>query len=634
MAGGNLRQHARFGFGKSVAVFYLLLATVAIAGFLLSHAQAAEMLAVGLLFVGGVIALRYLTDHRAETEEALRVRDRAIESTRDGIIITDALDPEHRTLYVNPALERITGYPPKEVVGRNARFFLGDNTHQPEAETLRQMFRDGREGTVILRCLTKEGQPFWNELSVSPVRDDQGAVTHYISIFKDITERRRQEEEMLRNAHHDTLTGLANRVLLHDRLEQAITVAHRHQRQVGVLFVDLDHFKIINDTLGLATGDAMLKEVASRLLGSLRDGDTAARIGADEFVLLLNDMEMEDDIVMVAERVLQSMTRPHAVNGQELFVSASIGASIYPRDGDDGQELLKKADIAMVRAKEHGRNGFQVFTEEMQSRITQRLSLETHLRRALDRQEFLLYYQPQVCLKTGAIVGAEALIRWSHPRIGLIHPGEFIPLAEETGLIIQLGNFVLNRVCQDLRDWQADGLPVVHVAINLSARQFRQDDLAASVRKAIAEYGINGELLDFELTESMVMHDVDNTLATLRELKALGPSLSLDDFGTGYSSLSYLKRFPIDTLKIDRSFINDIHKDSDDAAIAQAVIAMAHKLGMRVIAEGVETDAQLELLRTYECDSFQGYLFSRPVPADEFTLMLRNGKSLATDNDA
>jgi len=628
MAGGNLRQHARFGFGKSVAVFYLLLATVAIAGFLLSHAQAAEMLAVGLLFVGGVIALRYLTDHRAETEEALRVRDRAIESTRDGIIITDALDPEHRTLYVNPALERITGYPPKEVVGRNARFFLGDNTHQPEAETLRQMFRDGREGTVILRCLTKEGQPFWNELSVSPVRDDQGAVTHYISIFKDITERRRQEEEMLRNAHHDTLTGLANRVLLHDRLEQAITVAHRHQRQVGVLFVDLDHFKIINDTLGLATGDAMLKEVASRLLGSLRDGDTAARIGADEFVLLLNDMEMEDDIVMVAERVLQSMTRPHAVNGQELFVSASIGASIYPRDGDDGQELLKKADIAMVRAKEHGRNGFQVFTEEMQSRITQRLSLETHLRRALDRQEFLLYYQPQVCLKTGAIVGAEALIRWQHPELGMVSPAEFIPLAEDTGLIVVIGEWVIEAACAQMRVWKDAGQADIGISVNLSARQFRLRNLAETVERHLNRFGIPPHLLDMELTESMVMQDPEAAILTLRQFTSLGLRISLDDFGTGYSSLSHLRRFPIDVLKVDQSFVREVTVDKDAAAIAASVIALGRSLGLKVIAEGVETREQLDYLKRHDCDEIQGYYFSKPLPPAEFAALLKSGRRL------
>ncbi|MRR50743.1 MAG: EAL domain-containing protein [Rhodocyclaceae bacterium] len=628
MAEGNLRHHARFGFGKSVAVFYLLLASVAITGFLLSHAQALELLAVAALVVGCVFALRHLTDHRAETEEALRVRDRAIESTRDGIIITDALDHEHRTLYVNPALERITGYPPAEVIGRNARFFLGDGRYQPEAETLRQMLRGGREGTVILRCQTRDGQPFWNELSVSPVRDEQGIVTHYISIFKDITERRRQEEEMLRNAHHDTLTGLANRVLLHDRLEQAITVAHRHQRQVGVLFVDLDHFKIINDTLGLAIGDAMLREVAARLLGSLRDGDTAARIGADEFVLLLNDMEQEDDIVMVAERVLQSMTRPHAIQGQELFVSASIGASIYPRDGDDGQELLKKADIAMVRAKEHGRNGFQVFTEEMQSRISQRLSLETHLRRALDRQEFLLHYQPQVCLETGAIVGAEALIRWQHPELGMVSPAEFIPLAEDTGLIVVIGEWVIEAACAQMKAWRDSGLADIGVSVNLSARQFRLRNLAETVERHLTHHGIPPHQLDMELTESMVMQDPEAAILTLRQFTSLGLRISLDDFGTGYSSLSHLKRFPINVLKVDQSFVREVTTDKDAAAIAASIIALGRSLDLKVIAEGVETREQLDYLKRHECDEIQGYYFSKPLPATDFAALLQSGRRL------
>ena len=400
------------------------------------------------------------------------------------------------------------------------------------------------------------------------------------------------------------------------------------------MLLDLDRFKLINDGFGHSPANELLKAVSARLNACVRDTDTVARLGGDEFVVVIGRLQSADDVAVVAGKILRALAQPFFLEGKELFVTASIGAALYPRDGDHGETLLRNADVAMYRVKEHGRNNYRFYTPEMTHMALDRLDMEGNLRRGLERNELLVHYQPLVCLQTGAIIGAEALARWSHPRIGMIHPGEFIPLAEESGLIIPLGNFVLEQVCRDLRRWQDDGLPPVQVAINLSARQFRQDDLAANVRRALTETGVDGSLLDFELTESMVMHDVDNTLLTLRELKALGPSLSLDDFGTGYSSLSYLKRFPIDTLKIDRSFVSDIHKGEDDAAIAHAVIAMAHKLGLDVVAEGVETREQLELLKEYECNYFQGYLFSRPVPADEFALMLRNGRQLQDVLDA
>jgi len=575
------------------------------------------------------------TAAQQQLESSLRQLSRALESSCNGVMITSSTMLDHPIVYVNPAFERISGYSAEEVIGLSGRFLVRDDLNQKGLNNIRDALRNQHDAHAILRNYKKDGTLFWNELYIAPVRDETGeATTHFVSIINDVTERINYEQQLEYQATHDSLTGLANRNLLNDRIAQAIAHAREGGLLVGILLLDLDRFKLVNDGFGHTPANELLKAVSARLAACVRDTDTVARLGGDEFVVVLSRIQSADDVAVVAGKILRALGQPCVLESKEIFITASIGAALYPRDGEHGEALLRNADVAMYRVKEHGRNSYRFYAPEMSHMALDRLDMEGNLRRALERGELLVHYQPLLSLTSGQIVGAEALIRWSHPRIGLIHPGEFIPLAEETGLIIQLGNFVLNRVCQDLRDWQADGLPVVHVAINLSARQFRQDDLAASVRKAIAEYGINGELLDFELTESMVMHDVDNTLATLRELKALGPSLSLDDFGTGYSSLSYLKRFPIDTLKIDRSFINDIHKDSDDAAIAQAVIAMAHKLGMRVIAEGVETDAQLELLRTYECDSFQGYLFSRPVPADEFTLMLRNGKSLATDNDA
>ena len=570
-----------------------------------------------------------------QLESRLRQLSRALESSCNGVMITSSTLLDHPIVYVNPAFERISGYTAEEVIGLSGRFLVRDDLNQKGLNNIRDALRNQHDAHAILRNYKKDGTLFWNELFIAPVRDETGgATTHFVSIINDVTERINYEQQLEYQATHDSLTGLANRNLLNDRIAQAIALARESGLLVGILLLDLDRFKLVNDGFGHTPANELLKAVSARLAGCVRDTDTVARLGGDEFVVVLSRIQSADDVAVVAGKILRALGQPCVLESKEIFITASIGAALYPRDGEHGEALLRNADVAMYRVKEHGRNSYRFYAPEMSHMALDRLDMEGNLRRALERGELLVHYQPLLSLASGRIVGAEALIRWSHPRIGLIHPGEFIPLAEETGLIIQLGNFVLNRVCQDLRDWQDDGLPAVQVAINLSARQFRQDDLAASVRKAIAKYGIDGELLDFELTESMVMHDVDNTLATLRELKALGPSLSLDDFGTGYSSLSYLKRFPIDTLKIDRSFINDIHKDSDDAAIAQAVIAMAHKLGMRVVAEGVETAAQLELLRTYECDSFQGYLFSRPVPVDEFTLMLRHGKTIDASETA
>ena len=575
--------------------------------------------------------------HRAEAQAALRLRDRAIESTSDGIVITDALADDYPTLYINPAFSHITGYERDDIVGRNARFILDDDLDQPQISALAVMLKEHRDGTVVLRMFRKEKIQIWVELSVSPMTDEHGGRTHNIWIVKDVTERKRQEAELLRNAHHDTLTGLANRTLFHDRIDQAIAVAHRHNRQVGVLFIDLDNFKIINDTMGHAVGDRLLQETARRLEHCLREGDTAARLGGDEFVLLLTDMEQEEDIANVSERVLAAIARPFASIGggdREFFVGASIGASTYPRDGADGATLLKNADIAMYRAKEQGRNNFQVFTEEMQSRINTRLSLETKLRRALERNEFALFYQPQVDLATGRIVGAEALIRWQTPDIGMISPVQFIPLAEETGLIVPIGEWVLDTACAQAAEWQNAGLDPINVGVNLSARQFRQKDLVAVVEHSLSRNRLSSLHLELELTESMVMQDPENTIRILNQLKDLGLRLSLDDFGTGYSSLSYLRRFPIDVLKVDQSFIRDVTVNADDACITGSIISLAHGLGLSVIAEGVENQAQLHYLRTQQCDVIQGYYFSRPVPATEFFALMRADKHLGGDDMA
>ena len=567
---------------------------------------------------------------QGKLQSELRQLSRALESSLNGVMITSSTQLDHPIVYVNPAFERITGYTAEEVIGLSGRFLVRDDLNQRALGTIREALRNQREAHAILRNYRKDGTLFWNELFISPVRDENGSVTtHFVSILNDVSERISYEQQLEFHANHDALTGLANRNLLNDRITQALAQARVDNLLAGVLLLDLDRFKLVNDGFGHSPANELLKSVAQRLTQSVRDTDTVARLGGDEFVVVISRLQSADDLSLIASKILRALSQPFIMEGKEIFVTASIGAALYPRDGDHGEILLRNADVAMYRVKEHGRNNYRFYTPEMTHMAIDRLDMEGNLRRALERDELLVYYQPLVDIQSGHIVGAEALVRWQHPRIGMIQPGEFIPLAEDTGLIIPLGQIVLRQVCADIKTWQANGLPSIKISLNLSAREFRQEDLTASIRKVLDETQVDGHQLTFELTESMVMHDVENTLETLLELKQLGAKVSLDDFGTGYSSLSYLKRFPIDTLKIDRSFVRDIHLDGDDAAIAHAVIAMAHKLGINVIAEGVECRAQLELLREFACNQLQGYYFSRPIPFDEFTLMLRQNRSLA-----
>ena len=482
----------------------------------------------------------------------------------------------------------------------------------------------------MLRNYRKDGELFWNELSIAPVRDESNHVTtHFVSIINDVTERITYEQQLEYHATHDTLTGLVNRNLLNDRIDQAILRAKHSERLVGVMLLDLDRFKLINDGFGHIPADNLLKAVATRLAHCVRDTDTVARLGGDEFVVVLGGIDDADSVASVAAKIMRNLTLPLSIEGKEVFVTASVGIAMYPRDGDHGENLLRNADVAMYRVKEHGRNNFRFYAPEMSHMALDRLDMEGNLRRALERDEIVFFSRSSRW--QAAASSAEALVRWNHPRIGMIHPPEFIPLAEETGLIIPLGERVLRLACQQIAAWQTASLPPLKVSLNISARQFRQENLPELLQRVLAETGIAAEALEFELTESMVMHDVENAIAMLRELKQIGVTLALDDFGTGYSSLAYLKRFPIDVLKIDRSFVRDIDREADDAAIAHAVIAMAHSLGLQVTAEGVENEAQLALLRQYGCNDFQGYLFSQPVPAEEFSLLLQDGRSLPAE---
>ncbi|HUY03923.1 MAG TPA: EAL domain-containing protein [Rhodocyclaceae bacterium] len=576
----------------------------------------------------GIMSLRSDVERRRVEQEMLLGR-RAIESSNDGIIITDAFLPDRPIIYVNPAFERITGYSAAEVVGRNARFLLGEAIDQIGVEELRNALREQRSTKLVLRCYRKDGSLFWNDLSLAPVRGESGQVRHQVSIIKDITERKDYETQLEYQASYDALTGLANRNLLADRLDQAIAHAKRNKSLVAVLLLDLDRFKVVNDSLGHDAGDALLQTMAQRLTACVRSVDTVARLGGDEFVVVMSDIDSENDAATLARKLLQQLSLPMMVAGREMVSNASLGIALYPKDAEQASILLKNADVAMYRAKELGRNSMQFYTPAMNASTLARLELESALRRAVLRDELVLYYQPKVELQRGRVVGAEALIRWRHPQFGMVAPGEFIPLAEETGLILPIGEWVIDTACAQLNTWQSEGLPAISLSVNLSARQFQQENLAKVVARALRLNNVKARYLELELTESAVMQDPDKTVATLHELKDIGVRLSLDDFGTGYSSLNYLKRFPIDILKIDQSFVRDITTDPDDAAIATTIISLAHSLRRRVVAEGVETEAQLDFLRRHRCDEIQGYYFSRPLPADEFARLLREGRSLS-----
>ena len=439
----------------------------------------------------------------------------------------------------------------------------------------------------------------------------------------------KKEEKLNYLAYHDVLTGLPGRTLFHDRLVQAVTNAHRHGDKLGVLFIDLDHFKNINDSLGHYAGDMLLKQVAALFTACMREDDTVARLGGDEFVVILASMASEDEAWMVSQKILKLMTEPFTIEAHELFVTCSIGIALYPKDGDDAKTLLQSADGALYLAKNKGRNNAQFCTAEMNAKALERLTLESELRQAINRQEFLLHYQPRVDMVSGEITGMEALVRWQHPVQGLLYPTKFIPVAEESGLIVPLGEWVLRTACEQNKAWQLAGLKPVSIAVNLSARQFKQQDLVELVSSILQETELDPSYLELELTESMVMQNVEAAIATLNQFKVIGVKLSIDDFGIGYSSLNYLKHFPIGFLKIDQSFVRDITTNRDDAIIAKIIISMAHDLGLKVIAEGVETEEQKSFLCSHRCDEMQGYFFSIPLPAEELETLLKEGRCMS-----
>ncbi|MCE5180864.1 MAG: EAL domain-containing protein [Betaproteobacteria bacterium] len=559
----------------------------------------------------------------------LRLAERVFETTFEGIMVTDANSVIES---VNPAFTKITGYGMDEVVGKKPAI-LSSGRH--DQEFYRKMQAELAEngcwqGEIWNRRKDGEIYPEW--LSMSTVKNREGEITNYVAIFSDITERKASEDHVRHLAHHDALTNLPNRMLLLERLGHALVHAHRQGSLVVVMFLDLDRFKIINDTLGHAVGDQLLKVIAGRLAECVREDDTVARLGGDEFIILLEDVVSIQSVAGVAQKLIHALETPVVMDHQEMFVTTSIGISVYPDDGDSADALIQHADTAMYRAKERGRNNYQFFTADMNARAFERLAMENSLRHALERNEFLLHYQPQVDTKTRRITGMEALLRWQHPDFGLVSPAQFIPIAEETGLIVQIGEWALRAACFQNKAWQDAGLPRLHVAVNLSARQFKQSGLVKMVSRALEDSGLEPAYLEIEITESIAMEHADDTIATLHELKAMGVQISMDDFGTGHSSLSYLMRFPIDTLKIDQSFIQNLTSDSGDSrddAIAAAITTMARSMKMKVVSEGVETKEQMSFLRDHDRQEVQGYYFSQPLPAEAFSELL--GRDLPFD---
>ena len=553
---------------------------------------------------------------RMETKEALEKSEQRFRSVVENAPVSiHTIDRNGRIMDMNPAGLRMLGAQDENAVrGRE----MLEAVSESDRLRVRDILQDTMAGQSRRFEFTTVSGRIFNS-SLIPVRSDTGAIQYLLGVTEDITEYRQAEERLNYLAHYDTLTGFPNRILLHDRLLQAMLEAGRRERLVAILFLDLDRFKIINDTLGHERGDALLKQVALRLASCVRSGDTISRLGGDEFTIVLANLDHVDHAARVAQKVIDSFVQPFSIAGRELFVSASIGITLYPFDDNDFDSLLRNADAAMYHAKDLGRNTFQFYTAELNRRTAQRLRLETSLRHALERGELMLHYQPQIDLRSGSIIGAEALLRWQHPEMGMVPPLEFISLAEETGLIIPIGEWVLRTACHQARAWHLAGIRRIQIAVNLSGRQFQHHDLADLVKNVLAETGVDPGFLDLELTESILLQNTEATLAAMETLHRLGVAFSMDDFGTGYSSLAYLKRFPIDTLKIDQSFISGIPTDPNDVAIAQATIALAHSLGIRVIAEGVETAEQLDFLRRHQCDGMQGYYFSKPATADEIT---------------
>jgi diguanylate cyclase (GGDEF)-like protein/PAS domain S-box-containing protein len=573
----------------------------------------------------GVLGVGRDISQQRRAEKDLRMAATVFEHSTSAILITD---PAGYIVQVNEAFTRVSGYEASQVLDQLPGLLIVEEEQQAHLRyILKELSQTGSwEGEVCLRRRNGESYPAW--VGITAVVDDEGDLASYVCFFSDISERKASEQHIHRLAYYDALTHLPNRTLFQDRLHSALQHAERQQAWVVLMFLDLDRFKPINDSLGHAAGDRMLQEMATRLLACVADDDTVARMGGDEFTLLLQPGATREialnRAIHVAEQILNSLVTPFVLEGREFFVTASIGIALSPQDGNELSQLMKNADTAMYHAKERGKNNFQFYQADMNATALERLELESDLRHALEQKEFTIYYQPQFSGDGKRLTGAEALLRWRHPRRGLVPPSDFIPVLEELGLVVEVGDWVLAEACRQLKNWHAARVRVPKVSVNISARQFSDGQLGNRIARMLSEIGLPPACLELELTESILMREVGEAMQILDGLKKLGLSIAVDDFGTGYSSLNYLKQFPIDVLKIDRTFVDGLPSGEQDAQIARAIIAMAHSLNLAVIAEGVETHEQLEFLREHDCDEVQGYLFGRPMPASHFEAQFSN----------
>ncbi|MCK5002072.1 MAG: EAL domain-containing protein [Gammaproteobacteria bacterium] len=559
----------------------------------------------------------------ARRQQSLNQAAIVFDNTSEGIIITDA---KGYIESVNSAFSDITGYRESELIGRNPSLLQSGLHDECFYQEMWQSIEKNGQWQGEIQNRRKNGEIYTELLSINSFRDDDDAVIQYVGVITDISSIKQTEHKLEYLAHHDPLTDLPNRLLCNARLEHELQVAQRHDELVAVMFIDLDMFKNINDSLGHALGDKLLKKVAARISKTIRNEDTVSRLGGDEFVLIIGSLKSKLDAAQFSENILELFKESFVIDEHEVFIGASIGISVFPQDGRDTETLLKNSDAAMYRAKKEGRNNCQFYTPDLTSNACERLSMETYLRHALENNELVLHYQPQYSFESGQIIAVEALLRWQHPEHGLIYPDKFISVAEETGLIVPIGEWVLETACKQLIKWKNSDCMPLRMAVNLSARQFWNPGLATVVQEVLKNTGVQPCDLDLELTESIIMHDTKITEDALNTFHEMGVELSIDDFGTGYSSLSYLKRFPIDRLKIDRSFVRDITTDKNDADMINSIIALGHCMGLKVLAEGVETEEQLNYLKEHGCDEVQGYYYSRPVAAEEIEVLLYEKK--------
>jgi diguanylate cyclase (GGDEF)-like protein/PAS domain S-box-containing protein len=571
--------------------------------------------------------LETLIDRKSVEEALFAEKERAqitLNSIGDAVLCTDTFGC---VTYLNPVAEQMTGWSRSEAENQPASdvFRIIDGvTREPVRDPFQLAIRHDKAMALMANSVLvrRDGFESGIEDSVAPIHDRNGKVTGAVVVFRDVSEARALALKMSHLAQHDFLTELPNRVLFDDRLTQAIAMARRHQRQLAVLYLDCDNFKQINDSLGHGTGDLLLQSIAKRLVAATRNSDTVSRHGGDEFVILLSEVETAEDARFCARKIIKALAMPHRIGQHDLHVTASIGTAVYPTDGRNSESLIRCADVALYEAKQGGGNTHRPYRRRMKAHNAQRQSAEGGLLRALEKEQFRLHYQPWVNLATGTVKGAEALIRWNHPDRGVVAPAEFVPMAEESGLIVPIGRWVLREACRQARAWRAAGLGAVRIAVNVSAVEFRSASFLENVTDLLAEYALEAGALELELTETVLMQDTETASGSLRALTDIGIRLTLDDFGTGYSSLSYLKRFPISTLKIDRSFVKEVSSDADSKTLVATIIAMGKSLGKTVIAEGIETEDQLDVLRDLSCDEGQGYHFSRPLPANDFATYL------------